>query len=349
MDETIRDEKTGRSSTGALAWRLVKTIVPWAATAAIFYLIFKKVPLSECKDAIASVNLAWWVPILAADFTAYFLADVLCHYLVFNWMAARTGFIEVLVPKGATFILNMLNFALGVGGMGYWLAKKKKIGVKTATGPVFFLFYMDLFTIFTVSLAGLALTPEIGAADFFISSPAGHAVRLVTLTFLVFMGLNVIWSVKPEARIFSWLFKGPFVTFSKLRASYIAQVLGIKLGAFTFDVLGTWLGLMAFGVEVELSRILAYLPLIYLIGALPITVMRLGTTQAAWLYFFHGLVPDGTLIAFSLLWTVSTKFLRATTGVACLHWAMDDFRRAGPDAMDSPEETREKEDGFEDS
>jgi hypothetical protein len=56
----------------------------------------------------------------------------------------------------------------------------------------------------------------------------------------------------------------------------------------------SYASLRAFGVQLQVSQALVYLPIIYFIAVLPIAVMGLGTTQAAMLYFFHDFVPGAT-------------------------------------------------------
>jgi hypothetical protein len=40
----------------------------------------------------------------------------------------------------------------------------------------------------------------------------------------------------------------------------------------------------SFGIELSFLSLLATLPIIFIVGALPITIAHFGTTQAAWIY-----------------------------------------------------------------
>jgi len=151
-------------------------------------------------------------------------------------------------------------------------------------------------------------------------------VRIVYIGLAIFIAQIVVWVIKPKSKFFSPLFRGPFAVFDKVEAKHIFSILAIKWLSFAFDLICTWLGLIAFDIEVPAAMILAYLPIIYLIGALPITVFRMGSVPA-WLFFFNGMAPDATLIAFSALWNFSMLFVRAMTGVVCLPRAMGDFKR----------------------
>ena len=49
------------------------------------------------------------------------------------------------------------------------------------------------------------------------------------------------------------------------------------------------------GLEIPFAHMVAFLPVIFMVAALPISVARLGTTQAAWLFFFSPYADEATL------------------------------------------------------
>jgi hypothetical protein len=74
-----------------------------------------------------------------------------------------------------------------------------------------------------------------------------------------------------------------------------------------------------------------------MIAALPITVARLGTTQAAWVFFFGAYADAPTLLAFSLAAHLTFAATRALLGVAFLPWAYADLVRSPQSAIRRPE------------
>jgi hypothetical protein len=74
----------------------------------------------------------------------------------------------------------------------------------------------------------------------------------------------------------------------------------------------------AFGFEIPMPRLLATLPIIFMVGSLPINVARLGTTPLAWI-FFHGAVVDPSkLLAYSLAGHLTFMLANAALGLAFL-------------------------------
>ena len=59
---------------------------------------------------------------------------------------------------------------------------------------------------------------------------------------------------------------------------------------------------------------LTFLPVIFMLAALPVTVAHLGTTQAAWIFFFSQYAPVPRLLAFSLAAHLVFSFTRAMLG-----------------------------------
>ena len=56
----------------------------------------------------------------------------------------------------------------------------------------------------------------------------------------------------------------------------------------------------AFGIHIPFAQMLTFLPVIFMVAALPVTIAHLGTTQAAWIFFFSQYAPVPRLLAFSL-------------------------------------------------
>jgi len=321
------EENPGKSKSGDInsktkkpvTWRIIRNVLPWAVTALILIYVFKQVPLSDVREAFALVRLHIFIPVSLFVFTIFFLADSLTHHLAFNWLAAHTKFLEVLPARGATYLLTQLNFFAGQGGIGYWLSRKKKVPAGEAASTIVFVMFMDFFVIMFLSSIGILLMPEIHPGHFFNITSKGSLVRVVYISLAVILFMVFIWVDKPEGKLVRWLmFRGPFMVFDRLKFSHFAWMFLFKLIRYIVEIIGAWVGLKAFGVNVPLFKVFTYLPLIYLISAIPITVLNLGTSQVAWLFFFEGAASPGVLIAFSFLWHFSFVVAKMTVGVTCL-------------------------------
>ena len=81
----------------------------------------------------------------------------------------------------------------------------------------------------------------------------------------------------------------------------------------------------AFGIHIPFGQLLTFLPVIFMLAALPVTVAHLGTTQAAWIFFFSQYAPAPRLLAFSLAAHLVFASTRALLGVLWLPSAYFDL------------------------
>ena len=85
----------------------------------------------------------------------------------------------------------------------------------------------------------------------------------------------------------------------------------------------------AFGIHIPFGTLLTFLPVIFMVAALPITVAHLGSTQALWILFFSQYAPTPRLLAFSLAAHLTFMLMNALIGLAFLRRAA---RELAPDA-----------------
>lgn len=310
------------------AWQLTKSFLPWVVTCLLLgYIFIYKVEFFDVFNAVKLANLNIFIPIVLITFAIGILASTFSYYLAFNWLAAKAGFKEIFYARGAIHILSIINFALEQGGLGYWLARKKSVSGGQAFSTIFFIMTMGGFMIMCLSTVGLLLMPEVKISHVITDGPGTGLLRF-TIIYIVFSIVEfIIWITKPKTRFLRFMFRGPFMVFHKLQLRHFIIMFLLNLIPFTSFIIGAWIGLTAFGVNVPFSHVLTYVPIIEFIAVIPITVMGLGTTQVAWIKFFEGLVSAETIVAFSMLWAVMTIVLRSILSLCCLPKALGDFRR----------------------
>jgi hypothetical protein len=114
-------------------------------------------------------------------------------------------------------------------------------------------------------------------------------------------------------------------TFRRVRPSQGAAILGLKGSVFFLSLLVHGQALALFGIAIPFLPLLAFLPIVFLVGALPVTVAHLGTSQAAWIFFFGRYAPAADLLAYSLVSHLTFMLTNATFGVLFLPTAYHDL------------------------
>jgi hypothetical protein len=107
-------------------------------------------------------------------------------------------------------------------------------------------------------------------------------------------------------------------------AQYAAIVL-LRAPMFLVSLVAHYYGARAFGLHIPFAQMLTFLPVIFMAAAIPVTVAHLGTTQAAWLYFFAAYAAAPRLLAFSLAAHLTFTATRALLGLLWLPAAYGDL------------------------
>ena len=161
-----------------------------------------------------------------------------------------------------------------------------------------------------------------------IAFPGGVALSLLALP----LGLMLVWLVLLSLAWGKLGVRGQRLsnsvllsTFRRVRLHHCAILLGLKGAVFCLALLVHSQALAFFGIAIPLPRLVTFLPVVFLLGALPITVAHLGTSQAAWLFFFSAYAPAADLLAYSLVSHLTFMLANGTFGVLFLPKAYSDL------------------------
>lgn len=299
---------------------------PWLAGLAILAVVATRIPLAEFRAAIsrgphltlALVNLAINVAVLASDSLATWLALIA--------LQLRRPFVGVLVARGATYLLFVVNYAVGQGGFGYYLYRTGVAPLR-ATGATLFLIGTNLATLLVVALAAWAARTAAGGAA---SGPAVAAMWTLTGAGIAFVVYLAVIALAPGFLARRELLAPLFA--AGLRGHAVAM-LG-RVPHVTVVVLGQWAAMRAWGIAVPLAAGLTLMPVVVIISALPISPAGLGTMQAALLVFFSDYAVGATtdersaaVLAFAIVHFVYGVLASMAVGLTCTMLA----RRAASD------------------
>jgi hypothetical protein len=113
------------------------------------------------------------------------------------------------------------------------------------------------------------------------------------------------------------------------------QIVLLRAPMFFVSLCLYYLAAPAFGFSLPFGYMLTFLPVVFMVAALPITVARLGTTQAAWILLFGSIAPVDRLLAFSLAAALTFSLTRAMVGILLLPFAYRGLVEPPPRAVES--------------
>jgi hypothetical protein len=311
-------------------------LLPWLLTVAIFAYLLQRVPLREVLAALQRVPLVSYLALMVPYSLAYCSIDAYVLYRVVNWFHTPVPYRRILPVRAAAYILALLNPGLGQGGVAFALNRREGIPLLDITGSLLFLTMMEF--------AQLALYAAMGIFGF---QPQLRAAFAPIYAVLVLLGgggiLCVRRGIDPLTLLLSWWRRwrrtetaaeegttsyrlGLLQTLRMAQPRHYLLTWLFKAPNFLLAVLVHYLALRFFEVEAPLVALLGFLPIVFLVASLPVTVAHLGTTQAAWLYFFmpYGEAPN--ILAYSLVAHVTFMVLNGVIGVCFLGAALQTQR-----------------------
>jgi hypothetical protein len=285
-------------------------LIAWAFTLAILIYLFRKIPLADVWTAMHAA--AWWaIPASALIVLAVYLADAFAIVKTFGWFVARLTYREVLIVRGATYLLALVNYAVGQGAIIYFVHRTRKVPILRGTAAVLLIMGINVLMLLVLATIGLVTASEVSSG-----------VRLVLL--VAYVGLVVyivLVAVRPR-----WLAERPIldVLLTAGLKGHLRAML-VRVPHICTLLILSWVSMAAFGVIIPVTKAVLCLPIVYFVTVLPISVQGLGTTQAMMILFFAEYAPGATtgareavVLAASLLTQVVANVIQIGIGLVCM-------------------------------
>jgi hypothetical protein len=264
----------------------LRRIGPYAVTAVVLTAILREYRVSDILEEMRAGHALRMLPLPALLPFLLIVPVSLCDRIVLRGVLGRGRFLDIARAKAGTAVLLTLGYAFSGGGYGVWISRAAGARAARATGIVLYIAMSDLAAVCGVAGASMWLGD--------VRVPATLRV-LATLLFALqtlFILLGPVLPQKEPGVLAAWRSVRPALGLLQL-AGRTANIALITLFA--------WLASRAFGLDIPLGAMAMYMPVILLIGSLPISVAGFGAAQAAWLL----LLPWATgpqIIAFQFLW-----------------------------------------------
>jgi len=211
--------------------------------------------------------------------------------------STRPRYLDVVRGRAGSAVLMAVNYAAGSGGFGVWIARVTGCGPSVGASIVLYIVTSDLAAV------ALVATPAAWMAT--LDVPVLPALRVgapAVAALVVGMALlgPRIWGrqTSPDLRDrprVPWAVAGP--------AAALTSIVGRCVNIVVILV-ATWLGAGAFGMPLPFSAVAIYMPVILLIGSLPINVLGVGAVTGIWALAFERFAPGERVLAFQFLWSL---------------------------------------------
>ncbi len=306
--------------------RWLRRALPVVVSAAALGFLLERIDPAGLLDALSWRVAAVMLPALAAYGGLTLLLEAVSILRLVQpappgfgaWTAARI--------KCASYLLAIVNYALGAAALAVLLRRRGGTTLGEAASVVLLISSTDLVLVLALAAAGTALLPE--------DVPVVSTGLLALAGLGFFGGLALVrapGSLGPLERIRSL---AVFDALRRLPLRRLLELLALR-ALFSLCFLGVCgSAFYAFDVSPPFGLLLAGIMLVAVVGALPIAVAGLGTTQMAVVVIFARVAPEETLLAMSLVLSAGMISLRTLMGFV---FAREFTREALAETRSAPE------------
>lgn len=291
-----------------------RRVAPWLVALALLAWLFHVVPLEALREALANAPLGAFAALTAVYVVGTLLADSFATWATFRSSLPEAGlrFVEALEVRGASYLLAIVHYGAGQGGMAYFVNRVHGVPLARAAGSVILIMGVNVIVVALVALAGVL----VGGA------PASPSLQLVVLglacAFPVYLA---VIAARPRFLARRSLLAPLFQ--AGIRGHAVAVV--ARLPHIAWLILGHWIALRIFGVLVPPAQALTLLPILFVVSVLPIAPSGIGTTQATAIALFapFSVAPtqsgrEAAVLAYALALQFGALLLQAALGLAFL-------------------------------
>ena len=291
-------------------------IVPLGLTLAIFLFIFWRIPFGEFWKALSEAKLLPFLVLMASFSLCFFLTDVLVLSKMIRWFHGPLPYRELLPVRAVTYLVSIINTQLAQAALALFIHHRFRTPLGQITSTVALLILLEATNLILFVTVGSIAFPG-GVPPVLLALPLVLGVVWLIVMGLARGGLGALGKRLQGNVLLS--------TFRLTGLCQCATILGLKGSVFVLSLLVHSQALGFFGIEIPLLRLLTFLPVVFLVGALPITVAHLGTSQAAWIFFFSTNAAEADLLAYSLASHLTFMLANGTIGVLFLPKAYADL------------------------
>jgi len=308
----------------------LRTAVTWIGTVVLLGLLALTTDLEKAWAAFEQADHLL-LPVSIVGFTlATWLVDTATTRVLLGYCGIRVPFNEFARIKGASYLLNVINYNLALVMMAAVVKRRTDRGWGSAGSPFIALNFLDLSGMAVQAFGGFAMAgvlPQLGAT--------GTAILLTIAAggLLAPPILAVLSRIENAPGFLGRLLRHDlFSAFRALTAGRIAAIVVLRACFISLYVMQTWMNLKAFHIDVPLDDAFVFNPILGLVGFIPISVSGIGTTQFLARGFFGPFVPvdptlageaatramHATVDAYSTAAIAGGLLTRAAIGVICM-------------------------------
>jgi hypothetical protein len=283
-----------------VAW--LRRYGPYLVAAIAVVALLRRYRLAEVMDAMGKGNALAVFPVALLFAINQIVLVAMWDLIFLRAFVPTLRWWDVMRAKAGCAVLQVIAYAANQGAYGAWVARAIGSGVRNAIGLILVSNSSDMFAGLTVIGACLWIS------DLAIVRPLRWIAPILAIALLLAL---VVPARRPlDLHVESGIVR---VVRGIPRGRLVVQAVG-RIVNVTAVGIAAWFAARAFGLHIPLTAMVVYMPIVMVVGALPVNVAGLGVVQGAWLLF----LPWATgpqILAFQFVWQFSLMLAQVVRGL----------------------------------
>lgn len=291
-------------------WERLTTALKWLIALSVLFYLFHQVDRDKLIAALLSARIEIYLPLAVVFVLIWFLIESQNLMFLFNMFGHNLSFKEMRFIRGASYMLMIINYNLGLGAIAWYLKRRNEIPLTRAGSVMFFYYFVESVGITFFAMAGCLLIYRQNPAIYGKIIPISGAMffSYITMFFIVRLLPSYGWFTGLRNRsLLSAFYEADFKNYFILS--------GFRAIYFSSFIIFFYFGLKSFDVHVPIYFLIGLVPVIFFIGNIPVTPFGIGTIQAAMMFFFSPFGSEENILSFSIVYSATLLFMRAPIGL----------------------------------
>lgn len=276
------DEKKSRRNT-------IRAVVAWVGTIAILAYLYFTTDIGQVADAFGNANLIMFALTALGAVAVTYTTDVATVRFLLGRVGIKVGFGEFARIKGASYLLNIINYNLALVMMAAVVKKRSSRGWGSAGSPFILLNFIDL------SVFSLIVQVAIWSGRSpFLRVPTMILALLTIGGLLACPCLCLIsrWKTAP-GKLGKAINHEIMAAFRYVTPLSLLTVTAMRLGLILEYGAMNLLFMRSFGVVVPPLNLLFFMAITSFVAMVPISISGIGSTQYVMRDLYGPYVPEG--------------------------------------------------------
>lgn len=288
------------------AWR---RWLPFVGAAALVSLFVASTDRAAVLEALGKANLPFFMANIAITALLVWAHDAVCLVWLVRATLGGSGrdvpvrWRDMAALKAASYVLNLLNYHAASMGMAWFVSKKKGVSFLEGAGALATLSWLDLLTVTCMAVAGLFLSPaffaELGGLRIWLQTVAAAVLGMGLLSVVL---LQSGWQLPLLVRLRNLAPLRPIARLGPLQMLTGLGLRAVLMGTYTVS---TFLSMQAFGLQPQLGHLLLAVPIVTIVGTIPISVSGYGSTQVLMRSLYAPFLAAGATTAVIDAWSTA--------------------------------------------